>query len=613
LAAKRREVDLAALARILGQPGSHESSLRARLSTMVRGAPPEDDDLDRRIAAVRRQLASLGVDDATVAELLGPLLHQLRDGSAAALRVVEVDAVGVTRYLLEPGPDRALQLPRTQIWTWEELLPWLPAEPDARLFRLAGGVGTSRGSPARAGRIPDEADLGPVLASISVASSRDPVLLLRRVAGWPVVDRATALVAEQIGFADMPPGSFSPDGGTAAVSQYDSAVPDAVATLPAPAPSAPATTAVPETLAEAYALALAEVSPRDRQVRLVAHELFPAGTPVEPAGVTAEVPVELPGSTPADGVLLALVRGTTAPPATWVPVAAARLPRPVAGRARVEVVLTAPDQAHFAAPPNALQSTVDWSALVDGLPGSYGVAPVDLTVLVELGGLTAAPALARLELVRDLLELLRTEHPDPMSLRIGVVGYDDHVIDARGPRGSVVHAGSLSSLDGAVAALAGLRPSKRQLFTAAPIEDALLAVVGSDWRRDATQVVATVGSLPPHPPGAAADCRVPRCPLKHDWRTTMKELRGTRDTRFVAIQGEAERPLRGGGRAWPELADQAWAALGADGRREQAPTDARELALLAGAMPARTALLELPLAVVRPCRPGSWDGQVGSP
>ncbi|SBW29070.1 hypothetical protein FDG2_6397 [Candidatus Protofrankia californiensis] len=459
---------------------------------------------------------------------------------AVAVTGVGADDLGVPRRL---GPQWT--------WNWSDLLPGLPSAQDSQWLRLAGGIGVHGG-----GRVTRIVTVGydgwpavfqplrDVLVTIDPSSA---VVLVRQVAGWPMVDDGLRVLTDHLVRSGMADGH-----------EVVAAVTETLDELLRRAP-----------LRHGYALALAEVDRATRRVRLVTHPLFDANTVVPPEPEMApesEVTVVAP-PTRSDDLALAIVAPVEDNPRQWRPVVLAQCAPPPGTAVRVRVALDGPGRVRFLHPKDLRTGGTTWPGVLDGVPDEFGAEPVDVIFALELSGTQDAVA-ARCQLVADLLALIETDHPDPAAVMVGLIGYDDHdLLDWRRSQLSVVRSAAPVAAAGVLTVLRGWRPSAPRCDFAAPVEDALHALNGSAgmrwWRNGAARYLVTVGARPPHPARQEDDLTVP-CPARRDWRTEMNQLVVRDGVRRVAVRGAPEiAPARAGGSA-QRRADTAWRQLGAD-------------------------------------------------
>ncbi|MGI5506204.1 hypothetical protein [Lentzea sp. CA-135723] len=496
LTAARRAFDVNAA--VLAAGGDRE--LLRRVLTHVRGGAPED--------AVRAEPAAHRTEPlAAVGALAMDLVA--RQGELAVVDV-RLDGVAVARIDVKERYVPALT-GAVRLHTWRDLMPALPQDPDELALVLAGGVGRDQR------REPVEL-AGPALGS--------NVLVLHRLPGLPIPDEfVSRFSCVRLVARDEP-------ALTASV----------VASWVERAP-----------LRHDVSLVLVDVDAQGG-TRPVTRTLFTAGTSA------VHVPVaKLTVGAPAGGrepVVLAVVSGPAGtPPRQCVPISVARCELRPSQPHELEFRLDGPGEVTLVRPGGSPDDTTAarWPELLDDVPARYlsDADALDLVVAVELGG-SAKSVEPRRKLAVDVLAHLAVHHPEPESVRVVVVGYDDHLRTRtvlRTTRGFV----ALRDAEDFTASLPHSEPIEPK---GAPIEDVLAAACGLKWRPlPAARRLLVIGSRPPHP---AVDAAIGRCPQRHDWRYLVQQL----DSRHVAHAAVWDRP------SWAErpndearLATQAWHAL----------------------------------------------------
>ncbi|MCP2167293.1 hypothetical protein [Goodfellowiella coeruleoviolacea] len=480
LAARRRAFDLAAAALAAGFPVGGDTALFTRLAGRVRGGRPDSAEL----ASATRD-APAPPEGQPVAALVAPAVARLVGAAdrARTLAVLDVHAEGVTVARL--GVDAAgvpSVVEPVRLVGWREVLPGLPPTADDLLLALAGGVGASEDVPD-----PDRAR--------PPAVSADEVLVLHRLAGWPVPDA----VAARLG---------TPHPVRRGQPPLDE---DAAAAWAALAP-----------LRHDYRLVLVAVDGRGA-TRPVSRRLFASGTSAAGRPV-ASVAVTGPVRPAALHPVLAVVTGPPGtPPRQCAPVAVfhARL-RPNT-RDTLEFRLDGPGRVALLRPDGepAPEALATWPDVLDDVPAVYrpDAHAADVVFAVELCGRPLAAAQRRRDLVAEAIDHLGRVHPAPDSVRVAVLGYRDHV--AQGPR-ALAGSRRFGTVAEAAAVVAGLAAGPLTEPWAAPVEDALARARRLDWRpAPVARRLVIVGSRPPH---LDYDASAPRCPHGCDWRRDLALL-----------------------------------------------------------------------------------------
>ncbi len=592
LATARRRFDLRAVVRVVEAVGSGDPGVADRLVGLVRGGAPAPGEFDMARAEVLAGPPGSGPVDsglsmAPVSAVVGLLLTRMVAGEVERAAVIELtsDAVAVTGVGTdELGVPYRLGPPRT--WNWSDLLPVLPSDQDSQWLRLAGGIGVHGGGRVKqvitVGQDGWSAALRPVRDALSMIDASCAVVLVRQVAGWPMVDDGVRALT----------GHLVRPGG-AADHEAVTAVTDTLDELLRLAP-----------LRHGYGLALAEVDRVTRRVRLVTHPLFGADTMVPPGPGTAraaEVTVTAP-PTRSDDLTLAVVAPVEDDPRQWRPVALARCTTPPGSAVHVRVALDGPGRVRFLDPQDLRIGGLSWPRVVDRVPDEFGADHADVVFVLELSGADDAVT-ARLRLVMDLLDLVEAEHPEPAAVRVGLVGYDDHdLLDWRRSQLPVLRTAPAAAMADAAVVLRGWRPSTPRHDYAAPVEDALHALnelAGVSWWRDgATHYLVTIGARPPHPPRQRDDLTAP-CPARRDWRAEMDQLIAQVGVRRVAVRGTPAIAMARARGSAAQRADAAWRQLGADALFAMDDVSTRELASALG-LPAGYGEQVLPVPLAGP-------------
>jgi hypothetical protein len=572
LGAAGRAFDLRAAARVEAALGAADPGIASRIFGIVRAAPPTAGEVD----AARAQATAPppgGAPIPTLTTVVAEARSRLNPpGTPGGARpaVLEVAADGVSLTVIELDGLSLAVAREVERWEWTQLLTGLPADREARLLQLAGGVGSAAPTPG-AGAVKAGA-VKAVVETASSAGATELVVASRLPAGWPLPGRFEAELTTPDNFA----AALSPRRCHAWPGE---SVRDAL---------------VEPSTALAYDLVVAAVDPTTQRVTLTAVPAFPAGQLAQAGRApTAEIPVTAPRS----GLPLALVVVARPPgrppgsddPRTWQPVTIVRCSVPPGTPGRVLLSLADPRTVTFLEPDGA-EATVGgpsgspglrdvWLTLLDELPSTYGSRPADVALLVETSGKDEGVVAARLGLLARLLDLLATEHSDPENVQVSVIGYRAH--DSQSER--VRRRPAVTSLVAVPPAEAARevkdwRPSLSGEL-AAPVEDALHEAGLLPWREHARAVLITLGSRGPHPPEQEADLVWP-CPDKRDWEFELRQLVQRVGPARVAVGG----PVAGVGlrdNQHVPRALQAWKQLGAQGHLAAA-AGAREVAERSG-------------------------------
>ncbi|GGS54803.1 hypothetical protein [Actinokineospora fastidiosa] len=525
LAAARRAHDLAAAARAAGFPDHGDDAVLARLAEIVRDGPPSAAEL---AAARRAAVAGPGIEPLTGA--LERALARLVAADHAVLTLVDVasDGIGVA-HLGVNHLGVPLPLEPVRRFPWDEVLPWLPADPDERLLVLAGGVGRGGTDPPTADRVV----AAPRHLPVETAGRQNEVLVLHRLGGWPVPDQLLRYhpSVRQIG-VDEP--------------RLDDR---AIRELPAIAP-----------LRHGYSLVAAVVDQRGVP-RPVLCPLFPAGARAierPRATVTVTAPDQ-----PDESLTIAVVAGPArAYAGQCAPVAVLRCDLARGAEHTLQFQLHGAGQVRLISPPGVDDESAraSWPEPIDELPPHYQPysAAVDLVFAIEIGG-TEREVGRRRDLAVGIVDALRARHPAPDTVRVGVIGYRDHL--GHKPH-SVVDAADFASIDTARSTLVELRERPKVEPYAAPVEDALHAAALLRWRALSRRLVV-IGDRPPHP---SEDGGVARCPNHRQWSAEVTRLTG-RDVHRIVVWDR--HPIRARQNQHSKHAESTWNAIARPRRPRQ--------------------------------------------
>jgi hypothetical protein len=476
-------------ARIAADPGPYHR--------YIRGGPP---DAEQWAAARRAAVTDLGevAGEALLRARLAEVAGRLRTDSRTA--VVEVGRDGIA--LCEAGLDRsgAPWLDRVPVMTWTALLPMLSATEHERHFQLAGGFGQLDRVAVRE-RVRDCLDGIP----------RTDLLVICRPAGWPVLEWTVAAIV-----AARPGASLLHMAGTA----------DPV---PAAVMLASLTTEAP--LRVAYQLMVAVVDHVSGKVHAEARPVF---SPGDSPGTESSLALRRP---PGEGedTTLAIFSEDGSPDE---PLALYSVPLPAQRVFDLRMVLDGPGRVRISEPSGATAHSQTWARVRGEIPDHVPVTlgPTDLVCAVELCGPREAVR-ERLRLIRSLLATLEDEYPESEWLRIGVLTCTDHNFERGRERASVVQGIRLSPVAETLAWLTRQEPARITYEPAAPIEDLLheaSIMLDKSSKAGRAPRLLLVGARRPHPYPESSD-KLMRCPLKYQWRESLRRLTGLAGARCVAV------------------------------------------------------------------------------
>jgi hypothetical protein len=537
----RRRLDARTAARL--------SADRDDYGDLIRGGRPSDAEW-----ATAREAAAAAAAGAVTGEQLRSrveaLLAGLQPGDGPVIVTIGPEGVAVGRVRLDDFGSPALT-PEASRADWPSLLPALPAGRRQRLFRLAGPV-SDRG----------EAQLLAAISQVTAGLSGPGGLVICRPAGWELLERAAQLARDRL------PGALLV---RATAETGETALDVLLGTLIREAP-----------LRLAYGLVVAVVHPDTGSVRAALHPLFAPG---DRPGTEAQL--SLPRSTGQSEVTVALVPGRDVRRAPLLVQVAALPPGP---RYRFRAVLDGPGQVRILDPAGTRPTAESWAQTLADLPERVDARPrpLDLVCAIELAG-TPQVVRSRINLVRDLLDLLTSGDLASGPLRVSVLGCEDHVFGRDSERRRVVRGAPLATVTEARVALRSFRASPVRYPDAAPLEDMLAeaAVQLSGSRRDGRAArVLTVAARLPHPYPLGNSRRHP-CPRKYQWKVQVRRLTQTCGASCVVVADTL--PRRPDTRAM-------WRALGSTAQREIGAVCAQQLGEDLGILAPASQRLPIPLA-----------------
>jgi hypothetical protein len=484
---------------------------------------------------------------------LAPLLARLVAGELTAL------------HFLEFGPDEGMRVTVTADRAGVPAepqpvrLPWntavLGADPYLRRFRLAGGVG--RHAIDRTAF--DDALTRQVRP---LTQPGEAVVLVRRHAGWTLLDRACDLTRQHC----RPAAEL--------VNAAGAPLTELVAALVRRAP-----------LAYDYVLLGTALDEDSGRVDLVTHTVFPAGT-VVPADrpLSQEFTVYGPPvAVPAPTITLPLLARRGVEPADWPVVHLPRAEVATRDSETVTVTLAGPGKVRCSIGGTDL-AAADSGSLRQGLQRRTMKLPVppplDVVCLVELCGGSRDEVRGRLGVAVHTLDQLAERYATRGGLRVGAVGYYDHVLtEAPAARQrELFRVVEFAEPAFARSQIAGWRPAERQRDYATSVGDALGKAGRLRWRRDNPAVqraVLLIGRRPPEARPGSPDV-IPLCPCQTDWKVEWNRLRSLGVRPVARIDLPADWPgVDGAGRYAHGYAETAWRQLAADNlfREDGRPED----------------------------------------
>jgi hypothetical protein len=485
----RRQLDTRVAARIQADPSPYER--------YIRGGPPDAAQWAAAQRAARQDLGDAIGDDGLRAAL-SRLLEGLRPDAETA--VVEVGAEGVTVTRVSLDRFGSPRLDRCADKAWTAILPMLSTADLERHFQLAGAISQldRRAIWDRLHR-----DLPDIPAGA--------LLVICRTAGWLIPEWAASVAATRLGTTLVrTTGSVDSD--------------PAMTILAALAASAP--------LGRAYGLLVAVVDADTGEVRTQTRELFAAGA--RPDAESGLLLRRLPSDH--EDTALAIFVGDAD---SGEPLALYSLPLPEEVLDfELRAILEGPGRVRIAQPGGAASHLNSWAEVQAGIPHRVDVPaiPADLVCAVDLSGPNDTVR-ARLRLLRRMLEILGTEYPEAVQLRVAVLACVDHRFEGAAEYLPVVRGKEPGPTLDALVWLNRQTAAEIRYPLAAPVEDLLheASLLLADSHRDGRAArLITVAGRRPHP-NPRGDERPLRCPLKYRWRDIMGQLTGPIGARCVAV------------------------------------------------------------------------------
>lgn len=502
--------------------------------TQIRGGPPNRAEwAAARDAAAHIKMGAL--PERTLRGVIADTLRGLDAGADSSCAIAEIDSGGIT--VTQVGLDRfgSPQLHREHgTVAWTDILPVLSEDADERRFQLAGGISGL-----------DHAWLWRTLCQMVQRLTEDCTLVICRPAGWLIVERAAKMARERRPTV-MIVRAVAPEDGTAPGTLLDS--------MAAEGP-----------LLRGYGIVLAIADPPAGALRAEVRALF------EPGDEAGQERVLSLRRAPGDRGDVALAIIVDNGPLQELLLPLSRVPQPRESAYRIRAVLDGPGRVRFIEPAGVVADPRPWPEVRAGLPHRVDVllGPIDLVCAVELSG-TREQVRKRRQLIRDLLEILETEYPEPGRLQVALVGCTDHMFEPGREKRKVAHSTPLGSVGHALATLGKAATGEIRHPDAAPLEDLLHRAVellsGSHGQDRAARLLLVAGRLP-HPYPLGGD-NVHPCPHRYDWHAELRRLTGPCAASCVTVADSV--PLR-------EARAAAWRELGQAGLHQISATDARQV------------------------------------
>jgi hypothetical protein len=536
LSAARRRFDARAAALVSADPG--------RLAPWIRGGCP---DTAEWAAAVRDAAAATAgaVDEASACTTLAAALGALADDAVTVIVEIGPEGIGVTSAATDRLGTPLLR--REQAATpWTALLPMLSAHDDERLFQLAGGIaGLDRDLLATY--------LANVVPSGAVApGTAGETLVICQPGGWRLLEDAARQVFQGTARATLVRVAGLPTEESGLIGSLTARMP----------------------LLRGYGVVVATIAPATGAVTLGTRPLFRPG---DVQGAESVLTLRrAPGDR--DPTVLAVAIAGDAPSAGGIGIDGSALdvvslhevPLPDQPEYRVRAVLEAPGRVRFTEPRGVTPLTRPWTEVIAAIPHRVDVVPgpVDLVCALELAG-EKKRVDRRRDLVRELLEDLADEYPDPDRLRVGLLGCTDHVFAPGEERRRVVRRQPLGAPAEALLALANFRGEGIRYPDAAPLEDMLNEAhrMLADSRAEGRSArLLLVAGRRAHPRILGPDMVQP-CPFRCDWRGLTRGLAEAKVSVVAVVDAMPGRAARNG----------FWADIGRAGLHALPDTSAREV------------------------------------
>jgi hypothetical protein len=537
LARAQAEIDLSAVLLAAGFPGPSDRTVIEALAPRLRGGHPDPSAWE----AARARLAGRfpGSDRTAAATAVAQTLDAITV-PAEQVVVLEVGETGVTTGHLSLD-QRATPAPgRVQHRPWSDLLPAVPRDDAERRALVLAGALTESPSARQALEEQLLADQGDLVSEIGGPGD---LVLLMRTPGWAVPERFLAGLLPRLIGLRVSRHDVGREGTPLTVASFGSLL---------------AATA----LRTAYSLVVADVDPSTREVRLRAHELFPAG---RRGGDTRPVGVDViaPGAR-SEPVVVAVVAASDRAATTWPPISVHQLDCAAGSHQSLQIDLLAPGRLQVTSGGIRIPVSNDvnlYHRAVTGTPREYeSAAPLDVIMAVELAGAPERVS-RRLDLIEQSIARIHREHLNPSQNRYGVVGYVDHSEDRYVP---VIHPAWPLDRETVIEELQRLRriPVRRSdRLRVAPLEDALEWISHHvRWQPGAKRNLVMFGARPPYPSRMESIER-PGCPGGLNWRMLSNALRTQQAVRCVSVWDQPEwfRPINADRDSL--TADDAWHSL----------------------------------------------------
>ncbi len=535
LSAARRRLDARAAALVSADPD--------RLAPWIRGGCPDSAEW---AAAVRDAAAATAgaADEVSACAALAAWLRGLADGATTVFLEVGPEGIGATRAATDRlGTPLLRREQAAKLWT--DLLPMLSAHEDERLFQLAGGIaGLDRNLLAKY--------LANVVPSGAVpAGTAGETLVICRPAGWRILEDAARHVVQGTARATLVRVAGMPTGGSGLIGSLTARMP----------------------LLRGYNVVVATIAPATGAVTLGTRPLFKPG---DVQGAESVLTLRrAPGDRDATTLAVAVARDAPSADGTvdgsgLDVMSLHEVPLPDEPVYRVRAVLDAPGRVRFTEPRGVTPLARPWPEVIATIPRRVDMVsgPVDLVCALELAGEKKLVDRRR-DLVRELLEDLADEYPDPDRLRVGLLGCTDHIFAPGEEQRRVVRRQPLGASADALLALANFRGDSIRYLDAAPLEDLLYEahrMLADSRAKGRSARLLLVAGRRAHPRILGPDMVQP-CPFRCDWRGLTRRLAESAVSVVAVVDTMPGRAAR----------DKFWADVGRSGLHALSATSVREV------------------------------------
>ncbi|WP_405604150.1 hypothetical protein OG741_34180 [Streptomyces sp. NBC_01410] len=524
----------AALRAAHGAPRDRAAEWTDRLMTYAVGSSGAPVSAEERRAAEDL----LAAEPAPRSDDVTPVLRALVDGDADRIVVAVLGGDGLYAVAVTRGPGGRPNSAEARTIPWQTLIPALPHDPVHARFLLAGGRSAGAGELSFA----EEA-----LAPVGRLAEGGRVVLISQLPGWPSAERLMSILRRRHPNAST---LFAEPSVTPA-----EAVDHLLGGLPTQ---------------HAYALALTR---HDELTGLYVVEPLPLFTVTGGASSRAQhVEVRTPPAPDgsyAVNIAIAVVDLTGERREEWELVRAVETEVRADASVSLDFTLEGEGDVRISVDGRLQQQTspLTWRELLDRMDRAQRELPLDVVVLIEIGGERNA---LRIEGALRLLEHVREGRPAE-SVHVSVRPYwrHDHGRSGRTDPGALPFAPKrpLKSFDAALEELKDLEEFDAPvLYYAAALEDALDGMSELGGWHDGDRSLLVVASRAPYSDPDGKWGGYPRpCPAGLDWRTLAREAGEWLGRTVLLVEPEPgdgdyddREAARSAARTWRQAADDGW-------------------------------------------------------